>query len=178
MYAICDEMWNSVDIYGPQGEIDRFKRLFIGPAPAGNRSRSTMAFKLEDLSAEYAWNFRELGPHEHGMYSFAFDTLANFPDYAFEELTGIFPRLHFDCECIADDDHRMGYGWFNTPPGGQDFRDDYNVPEDYWNGGIGKRAEPELRRHMMVVDALRQRLRDEERGGRGATLRNVADDPR
>lgn len=164
MYVICDEMWNSVDIYGPQSDIDRFKRRFIVPAPAGNRSRSTLAFKLEDLSGDGAWNFRDLRPHEPGMYSFAFDTLANFPTYAFERLTRMFPKLHFDCECIADDDHRMGYGWFNTPPGGQDFRDDYDVPEGYWTSGSDKRTPPELRRHMMVVAALRERLRNEERG--------------
>ncbi|WP_374943155.1 hypothetical protein [Sphingomonas sp.] len=176
MYVICDEMWNSVDVYGPQSEIDRFKRRFIVPAPAGNRSRSTLAFKLEDLSGEFAWNFRDLGPHEHGMYSFAFDTLANFPTYALERLIRMFPRLYFDCECIADDDHRMGYGWFNTPPGGQDFRDDYDVPKGYWTNGGGKRTPPELRRHMMVTDALRQRLRDEELGRRGGDLRDAGDE--
>lgn len=36
----------------------------------------------------------------------------------------------------------MVYGWFNTPPGGEDFRQDYDVPEDYWTGGRRMEAEP------------------------------------
>ena len=178
MFIMCDEMWNNVDVYGPQSDIDRFKRRFIVPRRPHNRGRSALEIDFDCFGGDENWNFRDLGPHEHGMYSFAFDSLANFPTYAFEGLAEMFPRLHFDCECIADDDHRMGYGWFNTPPGGQDFRDDYYVPADYWTGGIGKRTEPELRRHMMVVDALRQRLRDEESGRRGGNLRDASGDAR
>lgn len=178
MFVMCDEMWNSVDIYGPQSDVDRFKRRFIVPARRGNRGRSTLEIDFDCFGGDENWNFRDLGPHEHGMYSFAFDTLANFPTYAFECLAGMFPRLHFDCECIADDDHRMGYGWFNTPPGGQDFRDHYDVPEGFWTSGSDKRTPPELRRHMMVIAALKQQLRDEERGRREGDLRNTRDDVR
>lgn len=87
-----------------------------------------------------SWNFRDLGPHEHGVYSFAFDTVSSFPTYTFENLVNLFPSLFFDCECIADDDRSMGFGWFNTPLGGQAFRDDYDVPEGYWSKGGGKRT--------------------------------------
>lgn len=173
MYVICDEMWNSVDIYGPQSDIILFKRLFIVSAPADRRSRSKLAFKLDYLSGDNAWNFREFRANENDMYSFAFDTVANFPTYDFERLVEMFPKLHFDCECIADDDHRMGYGWFNTPPGGQDFYDHYDVPKGFWTSGRGKRTPPEERRHKMVIDALRRRLRDEEQRKHGVDLRDT-----
>lgn len=164
MFVMCDEMWNSVDVYGPQSEIDRFKRQLIVPAPAGNWAGSTLAIDFSCVGGDDTWNFRELGPHEHGMYSFAFDTLASFPTYTFEGLAKLFPGLFFDCKCIADDDRSMGYGWFNTPPGGQDFRDDFDVPEGYWTNGGSKRTPPDERRYKIVIAALRQRLREAYNG--------------
>ncbi|MFD1788069.1 hypothetical protein ACFSC3_10825 [Sphingomonas floccifaciens] len=160
MYIVCDEMWNSVEIYGLQSEIDRFKRRFIFPAPADNWAGSTHAIELCRIGGEETWNFREIFPAEPGYYSFAFDTLAIFPTDTFEDLARLFPMLAFDCECIADDDRSMGYGWFNTPPGGEDFRDDYDVPADYWTVRGCKRSPADQRRHEMVVAALRQNLRE------------------
>jgi hypothetical protein len=56
----------------------------------------------------------------------------------------MFPTLAFCCECIADDDASMGHGWFNPPPGGEEFRDAYAVPKGYWTEGGDKRnAEAE-----------------------------------
>lgn len=159
MFIMCDEMWNSVDIYGPQADIDRFKRRFVIPAIEGDHAGSTLTLDLDNVSADPTWNFRELVQHERGMYSFAFDSNTNFPTHAFERFVEIFPRLYFDCECIAHDDSRMGYGWFNTPPGGQPFRYDYDVPQDYWTGRSCKRSGPEERRHMIVINELKQRLR-------------------
>ena len=160
MFTMCDEMWNSVDIYGPQREIERFKRLCIVPGPINDWEDNELAIDLTRIPGygRDAWNFRELGPHEPGMYSFAFDTVASFPSDEFEELARLFPNLAFDCECIADDDRSMGYGWFNTPPGGKDFCDDYNVPRGYWTKGIYKRPPAAQKRHEAVIAALKQSL--------------------
>jgi hypothetical protein len=84
--------------------------------------------------------------------------VSSFPIYTFESLTKLFPKLVFDCECIADDDRSMGYGWFNTPPGGDDFCDDYEVPEGYWENGGGKRTPEAEKQHIAVTDAFRQTL--------------------
>jgi hypothetical protein len=93
-------MWNSVDIYGPQSEIDRFKRLFIVPGPANDWEDNTQSIDFDrgDIYPCYAWNFRELGKHEHGVYSFAFDTVSSFPINTFGDLVDLFPKLAFDCE--------------------------------------------------------------------------------
>jgi hypothetical protein len=158
-------MWNSVDIYGPQADIDRFKRLCIVPGPANDweDNKVSIDFSRADADYVYAWNFRELRPHEHGMFSFAFDTVASFPIYTFESLGELFPTLAFDCECIADDDRSMGYGWFNTPPGGDDFYDGYDVPEGYWDRGGGKRTAEALKQHMAVVAAFRRTVQEAAR---------------
>lgn len=160
MFTMCDEMWNSVDIYGPQPEIDRFKRLCIVPGPINDWEDNKLAIDLTRIPGygRTAWNFRELGPHEHCMYSFAFDTVASFPSAEFEELAELFPKLAFDCECIADDDRSMGYGWFNVPPGGKDFRDDYKVPKGYWTKGVYKRPPVAQKQHEAVIAALKQSL--------------------
>lgn len=154
MYVICDEMWISVDIYGPQSEIDRFKRLCIVEGPANDWESNTHSIDFSRANAAdcYGWNFRELGSDERGVYSFAFDTAARFPTETFESFTKLFPTLAFDCECIADDDRSMGYGWFNTPPGGEDFEDDYDVPEGYWDNDGGEKRTPEAhKKHMAVI---------------------------
>lgn len=159
MYVISDEMWNSVDIYGLQDEIDRFKRLCIVEGPANDWESNTHSIDFSQAGADYvdAWNFRELGTQERGMYSFAFDTGWHFPTDTFESLATLFPKLAFDCACIADDDRSMGYGWFNTPPGGENFQDNYDVPEGYWDDGGGEKRTPEaLKRHRAVIAALKR----------------------
>ncbi len=61
--------------------------------------------------------------------------------------------LAFDCECIADNDSSMGFGWFN-PPGGKDFNDRFNVPKGYWTRSITKRRPKAERRHRAVIACL------------------------
>jgi hypothetical protein len=61
----------------------------------------------------------------------------------FEQLAARFPRLAFDCTCIEALAEFMGYGWFNAPPGGEQFRQDFHVPEDYWTGGGSRKRSPE-----------------------------------
>lgn len=167
MFTMCDEMWNSVDIYGSQAEIERFKRLCVVPGPINDWEDNELAIDLMRIPGHgcSAWNFRELGRPESGKYSFAFDTVASFPSAEFEELARLFPRLAFDCECIADDDRSMGYGWFNTPPGGEDFYDDYEVPKNYWTTGVYKRPPAAQKRHEAVIAALKQRLHEMAGGG-------------
>lgn len=168
MYVICDEMWNSVDIYGPQSEIDRFKRMFIVPGPANDweDNEHSIDFNSGDVYPCDAWNFRDFGSRERGVYSFAFDTVSSFPTNTFEDLVELFPKLAFDCECIADDDRSMGYGWFNPPPGGDDFADNYNVPEGYWDKGGGKRSPADEKRHMAVIAAFKRTLLEFDRDER------------
>jgi hypothetical protein len=162
MYLIRDEMWNSVDIYGPQVDIDCFKHLFIVQGPANDWEDNKLAIDLARIPGDCsdAWNFREFGPHERGVYSMAFDTAGSFPTDSLESLAQLFPKLAFDCECIADDDRSMGYGWFNTPPGGEDFRDDFEVPEGYWERGGGKRTPAAEKQHMAVIAALKRTLQE------------------
>ena len=162
MFIMCDEMWNSVDIYGPEVEIERFKRLCIVPAPGYEWDDATLAIDLDRVEAGdgEAWNFRELGRADPRNYAFAFDTGTRFPVRSFERLAEMFPRLAFHCECIADDDRSMGYGWFNTPPGGEDFRDDYKVPRGYWKSRVHKRSPAKQKRHEAVIAALKRALQE------------------
>lgn len=39
----------------------------------------------------------------------------------FEALADCFPELAFDSDCIAAQDEFMRFGWFNPPPGGEQF---------------------------------------------------------
>lgn len=163
MIIMVDEMWNSVVIYGPQSEIDRVKRQGIRSLAKGDVDELNTAFDPEhivrigtDVENEDAWNFRELRGSGIGSYGFAFDTVARFPKPVFECLAKLFPTLAFDCECTADNDSSMGYGWFNPPPGGEAFRDDYAVPEGYWSTGIGKRTAEARLLHSEMVNKLRR----------------------
>jgi len=163
MFTMCDEMWNSVSIYGPEIEIERFKQLCIVPGPINDWEDNELAIDFMRIPGHgcSAWNFRELGRREPCEYSFAFDTVASFPAAEFEELARLFPQLTFDCECIADDDRSMGYGWFNTPPGGEDFRDDYDVPKGYWTAGVVyKRPPAAQKQYQAVVAVLKQKLEE------------------
>ena len=160
MFIMCSEMWNSVTIYGPRAEIARFRQRFIVPAPPGNWEGSTLSIDFSSIHYEDTWNFRDWGQEDSNCYSFAFDTSPNFPIVTFERLAELFPALAFDCECIADDDRSMGYGWFNPPPGGEDFRDDYEVPEGYWDGDGSKRSPADEQRDKDLVNAHLRMLKE------------------
>lgn len=162
MFRICDEMWNSVSIYGPEEEIERFRQMFIVPAKQDDWTDAALEIDFDPIghSAYETWNFREFSDNEPMCYHFAFDTVAIFPTDVFEDLADMFPALSFECDCIADDDRSMGYGWFNTPPGGEDFRADYEVPAGYWETGGPKRHPADETKHKAVVAALKQRLKD------------------
>jgi len=170
-----EEVWNSVEVYGPQADIDRFKTLCIVPAPPEERHKRSHAIVFSKVIPPqtdpnnlgqpiyYAWdlpsNFRAEEEQELGSYGFAFDTPTDFPTPVFERLAEMFPSLAFHCECISGDDEFMGFGWFNAPEGGESF-DFYEVPADYWDRG-GPIREPmaELRhqaRLAKVKDAARQ----------------------
>jgi len=154
---ICDEMWNSVTLYGRQAEIDRFKELFID-VPDDDGDETLLAFdailpiaraeslelfgKVARCAGFQTWNFRDSIEQILGTYYFAFDTGNRFPVPVFNYLAILFPELAFDCYCIADNDSSMGFGWFNPPPGGEDFCDEHSVPVDHWEGNGRYRIDP------------------------------------
>lgn len=145
-----DEAWISVGIYGPQLEIDRFKRWFVVTTTddRGNTCSElnfTGVFRHEgrynpaiEAHGERPWNFEDWEQKESGYYSFKFDTWLGFPEELFERLSGMFPHLMFDCDYIASNDLEMGRGWYNGPKGGETF-DYHAVPDDYWADGGCKR---------------------------------------
>lgn len=144
------DVWNNVTVYGPASEIDRFKRLCIDPAENVFRSgqsgwngcQCTISVPSEDESedfpdlpgsySEYVWNFQQFTSDSNTEYSFSFDRFTGFPIVLFERLAKRFPQLSFYCTCIESLDEFMGYGWFNGPPDGEEFREDYEVPADHW----------------------------------------------
>lgn len=75
-------------------------------------------------------------------WTFSFDTHDRFPEELSEKLALVYPILHFNCACIHAFDDFMGFGWFNIPAGGEGFRQDMEVPVDYWTV-ISCRREPE-----------------------------------
>lgn len=149
------DVWNNVTIYGPLADIEQFKQACLEPdeqAYRGGQSgwdgcNCTISAPPQDEpeSGRYStvgydecvWNFQQFTSKSTVEYSFSFDTDGGFPDQLFEQLAARFPRLAFDCTCIEALDEFMGYGWFNAPPGGEAFRQDFDVPEDYWTGGSG-----------------------------------------
>ena len=166
MFIMRDEMWNNVVVYGPQSEIDRFKKRCLSPFPLGNVHDPSEGFDPDrivlietDVFNEETWNFREPKDQERDTYAFNFDTHTRFPATVFERLAELFPALAFDCECIADNDDSMGYGWFNPPPGGEEFRDDYDVPVGYWTNGGSKRSTEAERQHHARINRLQQAIR-------------------
>lgn len=170
------EVWNNVTVYGPAVEIERFKRLCVGPSgteytteqsgwdggdgyilvpSSGDRPEAPISY------SEYVWNFQQFFPASGIEYSFSFDSDHDFPEQLFGLLAERFPTLAFHCSCIASLDEFMGYGWFNPPTGGELFAQDYNVPKDYWTGGGGQKrsliAEAE---HAARIGRLKEALRN------------------
>lgn len=143
------DVWNNVTVCGPASEINRFKRLCIDPAETVFRSgqsgwdgcECSISVPSEDERldsldrySEYVWNFQQFTRESAAEYSFSFDTFTGFPITLFERLAKRFPQLSFYCSCIESMDEFMGYGWFNGPPDGEEFREDYEVPPDHWGG--------------------------------------------
>lgn len=179
-----DAKWNNVTIYGPQADIDRFRDMCIvppSPDDADGKPDITFDHVIASAKAHAAasaaaadhrlaidivanagsdpWNLRVTAHEQPGVYDFAFDTIARFPIPVFQHLARLFPALLFECDCIPDDDSSMGFGWFNTPPGGEDFRDDYPVPENYWTDQPRARREPDAdSRHQTLVAELKRWL--------------------
>ena len=135
-----------------------FERII--PTPVGAEIELVRRLKAWETS-ENAWNFRASGNQERGTYSFAFDTIGRFPVPIFRRLAELFPTLAFECDCIEECDESMGYGWFNTPDGGDDFVDGYDVPDGYWEMGepIKRDTMAELR-HRALVARITQTVRE------------------
>ena len=135
-----------MSIYGPQPEIDRFKRWFV--------VRTIDARGREELELDFTGLFRHTGHYNHalqshgekpwgfedweqdapGCYHFKFDTWRGFPEELFENLVEMFPHVMFDCSNIASDSSEIGYGWYNGPRDGDKFAY-YEMSEGYWESG-------------------------------------------
>lgn len=168
---MMDEMWNIVEVYGEPPEIERFKMQSLSPFPdervkicSAGFDRNRVFYIGTDSEFVETWNFRESRFQEFGSYRFCFDTHTWFPASIFDRLAELFPELAFECDCIADNDDCMGFGWFNPPPGGEKFRADYAVPKGYWTNGGEKRGPEAARQHLARVANLRLALREAEAG--------------
>jgi hypothetical protein len=172
------DVWNIVTIYGPAAEIDRFRQVCLSPAEQvyrpGQRGWDGCACDIfvpksgavgdgseQDVEyGEYVWNFQQFTPSEPIEYRFSFDTDQEFPEGLFEDLADRFPALAFECDCIEALDDFMGYGWFNPPPGGERFEQNYAVPANYWDGGgERKRFDAAEEAHSDRIDKLKEGLR-------------------
>jgi hypothetical protein len=144
------ESWNSVNAYGPQADLDRLKALLIVTGDNGERTIdfTRVLPKPEDPRVD---NFRDWEQQQDGMYTFAFDTRWCFPFDVFHRLAALFPTIAFDCDAIHEMDEWCGYGWFNTPEGGEDFDDQYDVPEGYWDHNVKRDPIAELRYLNLVA---------------------------
>ena len=176
------DIWNNVTIYGPPAEIQRFKEACMEPDEHVYRAGQsgwdgcgcTISLPPQDeiergqssvrCYSDYVWNFQQFTSKSTVEYSFSFDSDAEFPVRLFELLAARFPRLAFNCTCIEALDEFMGYGWFNAPPGGEEFRQDFDVPEDYWTGGGSQKQSPEAQEaHEARVAKLKAAAIEEAR---------------
>lgn len=149
------ESWNSVDAYGPQVDLDRLKALCIVTGANGER---TIAFErvLANPDDNRVDNFRDRKQQRVGEWAFAFDTRWCFPSDVLSELARRFPSISFHCDAIHYMDAWCGYGWFNPPPGGEEFSDRFKVPKRYWKGDSEKRTEAAALEHKSRIDDLRR----------------------
>lgn len=147
------ESWNSVNAYGPQAEIDRLKTLLIVTDGNGERKIDFTRVLAEPEDARVG-NFRDWDQQQDGIYMFAFDTRWCFPFDVFHKLAELFPAIAFDCDAIHENDDWCGYGWFNTPEGGEDFDDRHDVPEDYWEHNLKRDPVAQLR-YCAIVERLK-----------------------
>lgn len=173
----AQEVWISVEVYGPQQEIDRFKDMCFVAAPSqGSGSGFDLDFSevisepfgtIDIDGVQYltsstdltAWNVRVRERQQRGTFRFAYDTSPRFPTRLFDRLAEMFPKLAFHCDCIGSMDEFMGFGWYNGPEGGEPL-DFYDVPPDYWaTGGAKRDAEAEVR-HQARVDRIARAARE------------------
>ena len=176
------DMWNYVTVFGPAAEINRFKRLCLDPSEniitAGQSgwdgcdciiNIATSVTGADDRKDDntfgiYVHNFQQFTMTSTNEFSFSFDTDGPFPEEVFRALAACYPKLAFDCDCIEGLDECMGFGWFNAPPGGEDFRQDYAVPRNYWSSGSGhKRSRRAQVAHEARIDALLETARQRDR---------------
>jgi hypothetical protein len=170
---IALEVWNSIDVIGPQAEIDRFKALCIRwivedehyeydkPILTIDFDRIIPMPSHGDVGQWERWgtscepfNVREHGKFELGFYTILFDTGRNVPTPVYERLAELFPRLAFDCDSIGSQDEFMAYGWFNGPPGGEHFGY-YEVPADYWDIGCKRSPAAQAKHDARVLEVRR-----------------------
>jgi len=148
--ALMPEVWISLDVYGPQSEIERFRKLCLAPALHGANVKGALdiirvARECADSGTESntiaqcgeAWNLREDAQASPGSFGCGFD-MTEFHEELFHCLARVFPALAFYCNCIGSDDELMGHGWFNGPATGKAFAY-LDVPEDYWSSRSEKR---------------------------------------
>ncbi|KZX52700.1 hypothetical protein A3711_07235 [Erythrobacter sp. HI00D59] len=173
------EVWNNVTVYGPASEVERFRKNCVKPAEddyrnhqsgwdgcecilslpsLGNSEGEGVSFETRE---ECVSNFQQFTSDSRTEYSFSFDTGYGFPEGYFEELASRFPRLAFECDCIESLDEFMGFGWFNAPPGGENFRQDYDVPRGYWDTGGSRKRSPEAEMaHRRRIDDFLDKIDD------------------
>ena len=168
------DCWSGVGIYGLQSEIDRFRRMCIEPDPRHGAANDTIKIVFDRVHTVFsdaeqarleayrflAWDF-DVREDSLGSYRFMFDTSTRFPEKWFKHVAELFPKLAFHCSCIAEDDEFMGDGWFNPPPGGEDFRQNLKVPKNYWTTGPGYWRTPEAEaQHRAFVEKVAQAAYD------------------
>ena len=170
------DVWNNVTIYGPQIEIERFRSQCLNPMETVIRdgqsgwdgcwcsidvptSASTSA-EPEPVRrhGQEVLNFQQFSQDSPVEFSFSFDTDGEFPTHLFEDLADHFPLLAFDCHCIEEGDAFLGYGWYNAPPGGEEFSQGFSVPPDYWTTGCAKRSPEAESDHHARIDRLVRKL--------------------
>jgi hypothetical protein len=156
----ANEIWVSVEVYGPQPEIDRLVKL-CDIIDADGCSYGCVVDFTELMPGSIfgqafgTWNGVTRGPHEPCTLDFGFDVPRECPEAVFKALAAEFPSLAFYCSCIADMDEFMAEGWYNGPPGSPAFsyRD---VPHDYWET-CGRSADPseeDKAKHQIMVRQL------------------------
>lgn len=166
-----DKAWVFVTIYGPQPEIDRFKRWFVVKSTDPHDSNEfeldfTGLFRHKgrynhtlESHGEKPWGFQDWEQDAPGCYRLKFDTSQGLPEELFKHLVETFPHLMFDCEYIESDNHQMGYGWYNGPRDGDKFAY-FDVPADYWTSSVSKvRDEASEARHSKQVKRVARAAR-------------------
>jgi|UPI0007A59863 hypothetical protein len=173
--------WNSVTVYGPDAEIERFRRTCLsfpeGSDPDADfdgwngreaeigvgAARREEGLGFPERAVVDVSNYREEEPGP-GSWSFRFDTRHSFPERELDRIASSFPSLHFECECIGSLDEFMGFGWFNPPPRGEAFRQDLPVRPTHWEDGGCKREPAAEARHQLLIAGLIQAACSAPRG--------------
>lgn len=116
----AEEVWVTIDVYGPQSEIDRLRELCAiididrytdDPVVDFNTLMPDSSFGRQYWTS----NLVSRGPHKPCTLDFGFDLHGRCPEEIFECLAVEFPTLAFHCSCIAGMDEFMADGWHNGP---------------------------------------------------------------